>query len=658
MLDSQYLKREPKSPRLILCYRTLVERFTMPQFRSLLRWLGTVAMLACCLNTPAFGQSGKKVPTPEAKSKAESLIQELYKEDFAKAQKDPASKVRLAITLLKEGKDTADDPAGRYVLYQHALNLATQAGDAPTALQAIEEIAMEYSLPTAEVIQMKIKALTVASKSVSTPDAYQNVVDSALLMLDDALAADEFPAAHELLITAENVGRKLKNVALVASIRKRGEEVARLENEFARWRPYADRLAKNPKDAQANMEMGKYQAFLKGNWERGLPLLARGTGPLQELAALDLVDPKQPAQLMRLGQGFLDEAQNLKGPMQINVLLRSYYWYQQALADGGTPSKTRAQVEKQMREIMQRVPAEWRVGEIAVELKRSEGHLGAVYSADFSPDGRKAISASADGTLRLWDTKTGKELKRLDGHTGRVWAVAFAPDGRRAASGGFDHSIRLWDLASGREIQRFSGHTDYVRSVAFSHDGHRLLSGGDDRTVRLWNVDTGKEIRSFPGHNYFVWSVALSRDGQRALSASLDKTIRLWDVETGSQLKKLEGHKDTVLSVVFSPDGRRALSGSTDNTLKLWDLESGQDMQTFTGHKGYVHSVAFAPDGRRALSASQDHTLRLWDARNGKDLRTLEGNRDQVWFVTFSRDGRLALSAGQDQTVRIWGGAK
>ncbi len=633
----------------------------MPPLRFFIRISGLAFFLMLALTAPGFSQIGKKsaIPTPQAQARAEALIQELFKDEMAKAAKDPVAKTRLALIFLQEGRDTADDAAGRYVLLQHALNFAAQAGDAPTALLAIDEIAQEYGLPSAAVFQMKIKALATASAAVGGEDSYQSVVDVALVLLEDALAADDFNDANKLLVTAEKAGFKLKNVNLVASIRKRGEDIARLQKAFAQWQPFADRLLKNPSDAEANCEMGKFQAFLKGNWERGLPLLAVGTkGPLQDIAALDLAEPKDPKKVQHLAQQYFDQAQKYQGMMQINLLLRSYHWYEQMLADSGASAKSSAELEAQMLDIMKRVPPEYRVGEITQELKRCEGQFGPVYAAVFSPDGRRVLSGGADGSLRLWDAKTGKELKRLDGHVGRIWTVALSPDGRRAASGGYDNAIRLWDLATGREIRKLVGHTDYVRSVVFSHDGHLLLSGGDDRMVRLWNADTGKEIRSFPGHDHFVWSVALSRDCKKALSAGLDKTVRLWDVATGSEIKKLEGHKDTVLSVAFSPDGQRALSGSTDKTLKLWDLTTGKDLQTFTGHKGYVYSVALSPDGRRALSTGQDHTLRLWDIHNGNELRTLEGNRDQVWFVTFSPDGRMALTAGQDQTVRIWGGGK
>jgi WD40 repeat protein len=619
------------------------------------RWI-----LTCVFLVPAFGlvraqESKYAIPSSAALTKAEALIQELYKDEFTKARGDNAAKSRLAQTLLQEGKDTTDLVAGRYRLLVHARDLASAAGDGPTALQAIEELSQGFRLPARDVFAMKIDALASASKTSNTSDAHQTVLDSALVLLEDALALDDFAAATQLLATAEAAGRKLRNVPLVAGIRKRQDEVAALQKEYARWQPFAEKLASQPDDAQANLEMGKYHALIKGNWERGLPLLEKGAGPLQQLAKMEtVVNPASKAALS-VGDRWRQVTQSLPETMRPQALLRAYYWYQNALADPNAAST--GDIEKRLQAVTELLPAELRVGEIAGELKKCEGHIGPVYGGAFAPDGKRAVSASADGSLRLWDTKTGKELRRLDGHSGRVWCVAFASDGRRVVSGGFDGSVRVWDLISGREMRRFA-HNDYVRSVVFSHDGHYVLSGGDDKVIRLWSLDTGKEVRSFKGHDHFVWDVALARDGKRALSASLDKTVRLWNVDTGAEIKRLTGHQDTVLSVAFSPEGRRALSGSTDKTLKLWNLETGEALRSFTGHKGYVHSVAFSPDGRRVLSAGQDNTVRLWDALTGDQLRVLEGHRDQVWQVDFSRDGRLALSSSQDSSLRVWGSAR
>lgn len=619
-------------------------------------WCGLLCAFAVATGS-AGGQDIKRQPIPSepALAKAEALIQELYKDEFMKARKAPAESNRLAATLLQEGKDTHDLIAGRYLLLVHARDLAAQAGDAPTALAAIEELAQGFKLAPETVFSMKIQALAAASVSPAGETAHQTVVDMSLALLEDALALDDYDAGLKLLATAEAAGKKLRNVPLVASIRKREAEVERLKQVFARWQPFRDRLNENPDDPKANHEMGVYYALVRGNWDKGLPMLARSGGPLEVLARRDLGEPQASAEQMKLAQAWHDVGlKQTGGPGAAHALLRAYHWYQQALADTDADA---AVIEKRLAEINERLPAELRIGEIAAEFKRCEGHAGPVYAAAFSPDGKKAVSGGADGVLRVFDTRTGKEMRRLDGHTGRIWTVAFAPDGRRVASGGFDGSVRVWDLVSGRELRRFD-HADYVRSVVFSRDGNFILSGGDDKLARLWSIESDKEIRAFKGHDHFVWDVALSRDGKRALTASLDKTVRLWDVDTGEELKRLTGHKDTVLSVAFAPDGRRALSGSTDKTLIVWNLEAGEPMRTLTGHKGYVHSVAFSPDGRRALSAGQDNTVRLWDVATGELVRTLEGHRDQVWHVAFSRDGRLALSAAQDQTVRIWGGAR
>jgi WD40 repeat protein len=615
---------------------------------------GFILLLGLGLSA-ATGQDGKKRPVPptEAQAKILKLIQELYADDLAKASDDRALKARLAQTLLQEGKDTADDAAGRYVLLKKAHDLAAEAGDVNTALQAAEELAQGFAIPAADLFQMRVKTLSTAAGATNAPpDAYQGVVDSALLLLEDTLTADDFSSSIALLQAADRAALKLRNVSLVASIRKRLDEVRTLQKEYARWEPFVQQLAKDPEDANANYQVGYYQSLIKGNWDKSVPMLARGTGLAADAANLEI----KAARPSEAADRWVKFAGGVEGLARTHALLHAYQLHLKAL--GAADAEMRKSIEGHLVEINKALPAEYRAGEITSELRKIDSPSGPVYGAAFSPDGRKVIAGAYDGSLRLWDARTGKEWRRLDGHLGKVWTVAFHPDGRHVVSGGFDGSVRLWDLASAREVRRFPGHTDHVRSVCVSADGQHILSGGDDRLLRLWDIESGQEIRSFKGHDHFVWSVVLTPDGKRALSASLDKTVRLWDVDTGEPLKTLVGHRDTVLGVAFAPDGRHALSGSTDRTLILWDLESGKPVRTFTGHKGYVQSVAISPDGRFGLSGSADHTVRLWDLAAGTELRVLDGHRDQVWSVAFARDGRLALSSGQDNSVRVWGGPR
>lgn len=606
----------------------------------------------------AAGQETKKWPIPSKNAQAmiETLLQEIYQKDIAKAEKDPLERGRLAQALLSEGKDTKDNVAGRYVLLSKAHALAAQAGDVSTALAAADELARDFIIPSSTIFQMKIKMLQQASKvEGAPPDAYQSVIDRALVILDDTLDADDYLSSLDLIAAAEQAARKLKRVALVVSVRKKQDEIVRQQKEFARWQPFADKLAKNPNDPEANLEIGKYQALIKGNWERGLPMLARGgKSALKTLAQLDLAEDTNP--FLRATNWNTFALNTTDAAMKTQARLRAYHWYQESL--NSATDKTRTEIEAKLQEIASLLPVEYRIGEITSELKKVDVFSGPVYGCAFSPDAKRFITTGYDGALRIYNTKTYKEVRQFEGHAGKVWAVAFANDGQHAVSGGFDGTVRLWNLSAGRAIKTFDGHKDYVRSVAISADGKWILSGGDDRMLKLWKVENGLEQRSFVGHDHTVWCVALSRDGTKALSASLDKTTRLWEVGTGSPLKKLEGHKDTVLCVAFFPDGRHAVTGSSDKTLRLWDLATGKTLQTFDGSAGYIQSVAVSPDGRRILSAGSDNVVRLWDAQSGKEIRKLEGHRDQVWHVAFSRDGRLAISSGQDNCVRLWTGAR
>ena len=97
-----------------------------------------------------------------------------------------------------------------------------------------------------------------------------------------------------------------------------------------------------------------------------------------------------------------------------------------------------------------------------------------------------------DGTVRLWETRSGQLWATLHGHSGLVYAVALSGDARLLASGGADGAVKLWDAAAGELLATLRGHTGVVWSVALSRDGRLLASGGDDGILRLWDTDSGE----------------------------------------------------------------------------------------------------------------------------------------------------------------------
>lgn len=114
------------------------------------------------------------------------------------------------------------------------------------------------------------------------------------------------------------------------------------------------------------------------------------------------------------------------------------------------------------------------------------GHRDLVYATAITPDGRRLVTASRDGTVKLWDGASGRELLTLRGHEQAVYGVAISADGQRVVSGGEDRQVRIWDAASGREQHCIGGHHDAVTSVAISATGRRIASGSRDGTVQVW----------------------------------------------------------------------------------------------------------------------------------------------------------------------------
>jgi WD40 repeat protein/tRNA A-37 threonylcarbamoyl transferase component Bud32 len=306
-----------------------------------------------------------------------------------------------------------------------------------------------------------------------------------------------------------------------------------------------------------------------------------------------------------------------------------------------------------------------------------KGHTHAVNNVAFSADGRRLASASDDGTVKVWDTRTGQESLTLKGHTSGVRSAAFSPDGRRLASASDDRTVKLWDAAIGQEIPTLMGHSGPVGSVAFNPDGRRLASAGhepsgldaasNDWAVKVWDAATGEQIRTlmFTGDGNSIpygTSVAFSPDGRRLAFVIRDQTVKVCDAGSGQETLTLERPNPFVFragaydwSLAFSPDGRRlAGADSWGKTVKVWDAAFGHETLTLKGHTDAVKSVAFSPDGTRLASASQDGTVRVWDARSGEEILILKGHTDGVRSVAYSPDGRTIASAGDDKTVKIW----
>jgi len=331
-------------------------------------------------------------------------------------------------------------------------------------------------------------------------------------------------------------------------------------------------------------------------------------------------------------------------------------------------------------------------GELRFAARDAESMSGLAVS----PDGQVLAVAVEDGSVGLWDARSGARLGRLpasrskcfcvafsadghllaaggDGSEVRLWrmpgavqvgalphvaavtSLAFAPDGATLATGDKSGLIRLWDLpprpAPRREL---AAHEDLVAALDYSPDGLRLASASWDKTVKLWAPDTGQELRTFRGHTDAVSDVAFAPRERLVASTGWDKQLLLWDPADGQIRLGLSDHADTLLGVAFRPDGDEVAVAGFDRSLLLYDAHTGKRQARLSGHTDSVRALGYLEGGHALASASYDHSLRVWDLRAERLAPALQGHTDWVYQVDFSPDGRGLVSASWDRSVGVW----
>ncbi|WP_213270380.1 TIR domain-containing protein [Hyphomonas sp.] len=282
-----------------------------------------------------------------------------------------------------------------------------------------------------------------------------------------------------------------------------------------------------------------------------------------------------------------------------------------------------------------------------------EGHKRRINTASFSPDGTRIVTASNDGTARVWSMNEfgAWQSEELQGHTSRVNSAAFSPDSTRIVTASADGTIRIWesDELGGWSSRVLDAGEGSVLSAEFSPDGSKVLALTTDGSTELHaNSDFPEFVETSERGSFFV---------SEEFSVT---TVRVWrEVSDGSwESNPLQWHQGTIHSVQFSPDSTSLLTASSDGYAAIWTERSdgGWNPTPLSGHGSAVFSARFSEDGRRIITASADRTARVWTAlENGawqEDI--LRGHGGEVTFATFAFGSNTALTMSLDGLVRVW----
>lgn len=266
----------------------------------------------------------------------------------------------------------------------------------------------------------------------------------------------------------------------------------------------------------------------------------------------------------------------------------------------------------------------------------------------------------------------------LAGHAGDIIEISFSPDGSTLATGAEDGTVRLWDARTGaaESVLRLARALDWV-SIKWNADGTLLatdwasgLAAHSDH-VRVWDARGGRALCSVSGHGRDVTSVEWSPDGSRLVTASADGVARVWDARTcaatttvvldepgdaspappGIARARAKTDSDSSVRACFTADGRQIVVAGESSAPRLYDLAtaSGSTAPRLfmsgvgnrcaprpaspAGEPSYVADGVryyFSPDGRRIVTfarggyPSDKVRLELWDSRAGSLLRAYD----------------------------------
>lgn len=362
-------------------------------------------------------------------------------------------------------------------------------------------------------------------------------------------------------------------------------------------------------------------------------------------------------------------------------------------------------------------------------------HSDDILSAGISPDQKKFITSSRDKTAKLWDA-SGKLLLNLP-HKEWVKSAAFSEDGASILT--TDGSVHIWDSKTGREHKRFdifrysvnytdngSGReieTDFgffsnvnetqqildsltrlksarritgliqpSGSLSFtrlSKDGSNFLTSCFDSLVQIWNVVTGKIIRSFKTNQKQISALEYSQDNTKILAAFVDSSFCIWDAASGEIVKKINS-PDAVLLAIFHPDNKTVLT--CGRKILRWDISTGKIVKTYdapesassislllNGEEVAITSsfvrgttvinlqtgvyrkignttatyISSSRDGKKIILGHKNGTCSYWDARSGEPLLSLEGPSQTVRCIAFSLDGNYIFTSATDNDGRL-----
>ncbi|NOX53490.1 MAG: protein kinase, partial [Planctomycetes bacterium] len=302
-------------------------------------------------------------------------------------------------------------------------------------------------------------------------------------------------------------------------------------------------------------------------------------------------------------------------------------------------------------------------------LRSWPAHDGRVYALSFWKDGRRLVSAGADGFARVWQDWETTVERTLDfgalaiepEKLARLHDIITIPGTSLLLAAHRTDRPRIWSAATGRPVGELPTNRKGWLKVAASPDGRLLAAATDDGVVAVWEAKSARQIDEFhvaTDGKLWAGTSALSFSGDStklalAIRDNRPEEVHIFDLDSGEKLP-FNGCVECDSLAFSARNGPRGLAMAVLNDLWVFDSRTLERTAVWEGHTNTVNEVAYSPDGRWIATASDDRRILLWDLEGSPTPVPLLGHRCEVLELAFTDDSMSLVSGDKNGRVCIW----
>ncbi len=319
---------------------------------------------------------------------------------------------------------------------------------------------------------------------------------------------------------------------------------------------------------------------------------------------------------------------------------------------------------------------------------------GPLRAAAFEEEGRRLLTITTNGSLRVWETNGTCEVRAEWG--GLAPVAGFSRDAKRFAGLCRDGSFRAWDVPSGRclltlpvpgrlrelkwsttgewvgwvsgapglhvyktdqpafpELPATWRDTAPVDALAFSHDGTRVASAHAERTLRIWRLSDGLPVADPIQVDVRQCRLAFAEADRWSLSHDENGASRAWDSGSGKPVAARLTRQMIINAWEVDAERRQLAAGIFSGWIFLMEMEPREPRHSEMQHGPPLHDAVFSPDCQFVATAGSDGPVRIWNPANGEQVFEVMQHPAAVKKCVFSPDGSRLLTACDDGAARF-----